>query len=434
MITPQDIQFDKDHVWHPYSKMQGAGTNPLVIHANGCELTLADGQTVIDGMASWWAAIHGYNHPELNKAAEKQISCFSHVMFGGLTHEPAIRLAQRLVTLTPEPLNHVFFSDSGSVAVEVAMKMAIQYWVSLKKTRKQSFFTFRQGYHGDTFATMSLSDPDSGMHQLFGNLVSTNRFLDAPPMCSDIDMEPNLLELETYCSHLRSMFEKHHEDCAALIIEPIVQGAGGMRFYHPKVLQYLRTLCDEFDVLLVLDEIATGFGRTGELFAHQHANVVPDILCLGKALTGGYLTLAATLSTTHIAQSISENPPHAFMHGPTFMANPLACAIADTSIGLLLESGFRTSVRQVETWLKEYLYPLSALEQVKDVRVLGAIGVVELASAVDVNKACTALVAKGVWLRPYLNLIYCMPPFVISEQQVQKISVAIEQIILDQQI
>jgi adenosylmethionine---8-amino-7-oxononanoate aminotransferase len=434
MITPQDIQFDRDHVWHPYSQMQGAGNNPLVISAHGCELTFADGNKAVDGMASWWAAIHGYNHPILNQAAEKQLACFSHVMFGGLTHEPAIRLAQRLVTLTPDPLNHVFFSDSGSVAVEVAMKMAIQYWVSKNNTKKQSFMTFRHGYHGDTFATMSLSDPDSGMHQLFGKSVATAYFIDAPPMCTEIKENKHQTKIEAYFKHLRKEFEKRHQDCAALVIEPIVQGAGGMRFYHPSVVQQVKALCDEFNVLLILDEIATGFGRTGELFAHQHANVVPDILCLGKALTGGYLTLAATMTTTEISQSISENPPHAFMHGPTFMANPLACAIADASIGLLLESGFRTRVKQIESWLKLHLESLSQLQQVAEVRVMGAIGVVELKHNVDVQKACAALLKKGVWLRPYLNLIYCMPPFIISEQQIQKISEAIKDIILEDQI
>ncbi len=410
------LDFDRKHIWHPYSSV---GKGAPVFHvdsAEGCSLTLKSGETLIDGMASWWSVIHGYRHPQMNQAISEQLDKMSHVMFGGLTHDPAIQLAEKLIAITAEELDVVFFSDSGSVAVEVAMKMAVQYWASAGKAQKQSFLTVKNGYHGDTFGAMSVCDPVNGMHTLFSKCLNQQVFAPAPATpfgqpCDDKDI-----------AELKALLETHHADLAAVIIEPVVQGAGGMRFYSADYLRKLKQLCDAYGVLLVFDEIATGFGRTGKLFAYEHAGICPDILCLGKALTGGYMTLAATLATRHISDTINSGEPGLFMHGPTFMANPLACAAANASIELLLASPWESRVQHIAESLEQGLAPCRALDSVKEVRVLGAIGVVERHKAVDISEVQGMFVHQGVWVRPFGNLVYVMPPFVISEAQLAKLT------------
>ena len=421
------VREDRAHLWHPYSAM--GGDQPLypVVSASGVRLTLADGRELIDGMSSWWCAIHGYNHPRLNAAIETQLQAMAHVMFGGLTHPAAVRLASSLVALTPQPLQSVFFCDSGSVAVEVAMKMALQYWQSRGQPDRQQFLTIRGGYHGDTFGAMSVCDPVTGMHTLFSGVLAQQVFVEAPDCrfgepCSAQDIEALGQQLQANRRHL-----------AAVIMEPVVQGAGGMRFYSADYLQQVRALCDKHGVLLILDEIATGFGRTGKLFACEHAAVVPDILCLGKALTGGYLTLAATLTTTHISDSISRGEPGVFMHGPTFMANPLACAVALASVELLLDSPWQARVAAIEQGLRTGLEPCRALAGVADVRVLGAIGVVELTAAVDMKAISTQFVDAGVWVRPFGKLVYLMPPYIIDRQDLDSLTAAVTAILAGQQ-
>ncbi|MFD6879466.1 MULTISPECIES: adenosylmethionine--8-amino-7-oxononanoate transaminase [unclassified Streptomyces] len=417
------LALDRQHVWHPYGPMPGRQEPLVVDSASGVRLRLgapAEGRDeLVDGMSSWWSAIHGYNHPVLNEAATAQLGKMSHVMFGGLTHEPAVRLAAKLVEITPAGLEHVFLSDSGSVSVEVAVKMCLQYWRSLGRTGKTRLLTWRGGYHGDTWQPMAVCDPEGGMHELWQGHLPRQVFADAPAGDFDTPVDP------AYAAHLRSLIAEHADQLAAVIVEPVVQGAGGMRFHHPDHLRVLRELCDEYDVLLILDEIATGFGRTGALFAADHAGITPDVMCLGKSLTGGYLTLAATLCTSRVADGISRGEVPVLAHGPTFMGNPLATAVALASIDLLLAQDWTTEVKRIEAGLRTGLAPAADLPGVRDVRVLGAIGVVQLTHEVDIAAATRAAVREGVWLRPFRDLIYTMPPFVTDDADVARICRAV---------
>ncbi|PLK58406.1 adenosylmethionine--8-amino-7-oxononanoate transaminase [Candidatus Palibaumannia cicadellinicola] len=417
-MHPDYLAFDRRHIWHPYTSMIHPLPSYPVISAAGCELTLSDGRRLVDGMSSWWAAIHGYNHPVINQAMNDQISHMSHVMFGGITHYPAVELCQRLVALVPSGLECVFLADSGSVAIEVAMKMALQYWQASGKPRRK-FLALRQGYHGDTFGAMSVCDPDNSMHRLYNNYLPTHLFVDSPQRRFG----------ETWHAgddlNLSTTLATHHASLTAVILEPIVQGAGGMHFYHPHYLRLVRELCDQYGLLLIADEIATGFGRTGEWFACDHAGISPDIICVGKALTGGTMTLSATLTRRHVAETISNSDAGCFMHGPTFMGNPLACAAANASISLLEDESWRPRVAAIAAQLRAGLLPLLDHPQVRDVRVLGAIGVVETKLPIAVSTLQSWFVDQGVWIRPFGSYIYLMPPYIINVEALQRLLYAI---------
>jgi len=413
------VDLDRRHVWHPYSPMPASSQSLAVVSARGVRLRLADGTELIDAMSSWWCAVHGYRHPVLDCAVSEQLGRMAHVMFGGLTHEPAVRLARRLVELTPAGLEHVFFADSGSVAVEVAIKMCLQYWRAEHRPERSRLLTLRGGYHGDTFGAMAVCDPVSGMHALFDGALAQHVFADRPPAGFDGPLT------DVYAAHLEGMMERHADHLAAVIVEPVLQGAGGMHFYSPAIVRWLRELCDQHGVLLVLDEIATGFGRTGALFAADHADVAPDVMCVGKALTGGYLPLAATLCTSRISQGISSGPGGALMHGPTFMANPLACAAALASTDLIAAGGWRQDVARIERGLSAGLALARELPHVDDVRVLGAVGVVQLAGPVDVAAATRAAIERGVWVRPFRDLLYTMPPYVTDDDDLATVAAAL---------
>lgn len=419
----EQLAFDRDHIWHPYSSMIDPPPMVPVASADGVRLRLTDGRELIDGMASWWSAIHGYNHPALNRAAHEQIERVSHVMFGGLTHAPAIELSRKLIEMTPAPLERVFLADSGSVSVEVALKMAIQYWHARGKPEKHRMLSLRHGYHGDTFGAMSVSDPVNGMHELFSGVLCQQLFAPRPETPFAAPFDPADI------AALEQLLAAHHQELAALIVEPVVQGAGGMWFYSPQWLRQARALCDRHGVLLIADEIATGFGRSGELFACDHAGISPDIICVGKALTGGYMTLAATLTTAEIAHTISAGGAGCFMHGPTFMANPLACAVALASLEQLEQQPWRPQVKRLEAGLKRGLEPARALAGVADVRVLGAIGVIERHAPVSLAQVQPLFVDRGVWVRPFGRLVYVMPAYIMSDAELATLTTAMVDVV-----
>ncbi|EGQ9185851.1 adenosylmethionine--8-amino-7-oxononanoate transaminase [Vibrio parahaemolyticus] len=414
-----DLAFDRQHIWHPYTSTLTPLTCYPVVSANGVHIKLEDGTELVDGMSSWWSTIHGYNHPHLNQAAHQQIDQVSHVMFGGITHQAAISLCKKLLSLAPNNLEHVFLADSGSVAVEVSLKMALQYWHA-KGERRPKFLTLRHGYHGDTFAAMSVTDPDNSMHSLYKGFLPEHIFAQSPTCGYWDEWKPEDL------ADFEHKIDSHHQELAAVILEPIVQGAGGMRIYHPEFLKGVRRLCDKYDLLLIADEIATGFGRTGKLFACEHADVQPDILCIGKALTGGYMTLSATLASKHVADTVCGGDAGCFMHGPTFMGNPLACAVATASLELIEQGDWQQQTQQIEMLFSELLPKLEEYDLVKNTRWLGAIGVVETHRPVNMETIQALFVEHGVWIRPFGKLIYMMPPFISKPEDIEKLINAID--------
>ncbi|EHH1048725.1 adenosylmethionine--8-amino-7-oxononanoate transaminase [Vibrio parahaemolyticus] len=414
-----DLAFDRHHIWHPYTSTLTPLTCYPVASANGVHIKLEDGTELVDGMSSWWSTVHGYNHPHLNQAAHQQIDQVSHVMFGGITHQPAISLCKKLLSLAPNNLEHVFLADSGSVAVEVSLKMALQYWHA-KGERRPKFLTFRHGYHGDTFAAMSVTDPDNSLHSLYKGFLPEHIFAESPTCGYWGEWKPEDL------ADFEDKIDSHHQELAAVILEPIVQGAGGMRIYHPEFLKGVRRLCDKYDLLLIADEIATGFGRTGKLFACEHADIQPDILCVGKALTGGYMTLSATLASKHVADTVCGGDAGCFMHGPTFMGNPLACAVATASLELIEQGDWQQQTQQIEMLFSELLPKLEEYDLVKNTRWLGAIGVVETHRPVNMETIQALFVEHGVWIRPFGKLIYMMPPFISKPEDIEKLINAID--------
>ncbi len=408
------MNIEEDHIWHPYANIPNKVSTYHVESADGVHLNFKNGLQVIDGMSSWWCMIHGYNNNFMNEAIKSQIDKVSHVMFGGLTHQPAIDLCKKLISLTPTGLDKVFFADSGSVSVEVSLKMALQYWQNKGYQEKSKFITPRGGYHGDTFGAMSVCDPDNGMHHLFKGVLPKHFFVERPKMDN----------AEEALHDLDSQLKKNHEQIAAMILEPIVQGAGGMNIYHRDYLKGVRHLCDKHNVLLIVDEIATGFGRTGELFGCNHADISPDIMCVGKALTGGYMTMAAAITNQNISDTVGV-----LMHGPTFMANPLSCSAANASIDLLLKNDWKKRIIEIQSLLAEELLPLKNYESVYDARVIGAIGVLELKKPLDMKSTQEKLIKYGVWLRPYGKLLYTMPPFIITDQELLKITNAMREVV-----
>jgi len=414
-----DLAFDRQHIWHPYTSTLTPLTCYPVESASGVHIKLEDGTELVDGMSSWWSTIHGYNHPHLNQAAHQQIDQVSHVMFGGITHQPAISLCKKLLPLAPSNLEHVFLADSGSVAVEVSLKMALQYWHA-KGERRPKFLTLRHGYHGDTFAAMSVTDPDNSMHSLYKGFLPEHIFAESPTCGYWDKWKPEDL------TDFEHKIETHHQELAAVILEPIVQGAGGMRIYHPEFLKGVRRLSDKYGLLLIADEIATGFGRTGKLFACEHADIQPDILCVGKALTGGYMTLSATLASKHVADTVCGGDAGCFMHGPTFMGNPLACAVATASLELIEQGDWKQQTQKIETLFSELLPKLEDYELVKNTRWLGAIGVVETHRPVNMETIQALFVEHGVWIRPFGKLIYMMPPFISKQEDIEKLVNAID--------
>ncbi len=424
--TEKLLHFDRKHIWHPYTSIENPLEVYLVESACGVRIRLSGGVELIDGMASWWSAIHGYNNPHLTEVVQQQAATLSHVMFGGLTHEPAIELSKILLSIAPESLEKVFLCDSGSVAVEVAMKMAMQYSFSKGHKKKNKFLTIRSGYHGDTFHAMSVCDPETGMHQIYQGALPQYYFADAPH-CSFFDA----WDQNDICS-FEQRIATYHDSLCGVILEPVVQGAGGMRFYNPEYLRQVRALCDKYGVLLIADEIATGFGRSGEMFACNHALISPDILCLGKALTGGYMSLAAVLATSEVGRVISQGEPGVFMHGPTFMGNPLACSVALASIQLLLQSDWQENIRRISKKLWAGLKPCTTLDGVKDVRVLGAIGVVELDKPVNMAAIQKRFVENGVWVRPFGRLVYVMPAYIMNNEEISTLTSAICRVVTEE--